>query len=185
MLSSGAMITLRCTKKLLTHLGAKPALEDREPTASLGDWYANLIAMPAGPPYYLLMNERSLLSVVLPYDAELLSGFRRRAVALLRRLEIPAAHVECEAFHLQKIALGKTRCRRVLGTMNDAAWNLESMIFDGPRGRFTLDRVEDDLAATPFSVIDYNLAGDVARELLGAPPRRRATHPDRLAAPQR
>lgn len=178
------MITLRCTKKLLTHLNCSPEREEREPSSALGDWYANLIGMPAGPPFYLVMNERSLLSVVLPHDVELLTGFRRRAVALLRRLEVPAASVECEAFHLQNVRLGRTRCRRVLGTMNDAAWNLESMIFDGPRGRFSLDRVEDELAATPFSVIAYNFAGDVARDLLGAPSRVRPARADRLAARQ-
>jgi hypothetical protein len=165
------MITLRCTKKLLAHLGHRPELEDCEATSLLGDWYANVITMPAGPPFFLVMNERSLLSVVLPFDGDLLPAFRRRAVALLRRLYVPTEAVEREAFHLQKIRLGKTKNRRVLGTMNDAAWNLESMLFDCPRGPFTLDRAEEALAETPFSVIDMQFPGDVARELLGAPPR--------------
>jgi hypothetical protein len=181
LLLEATMITLRCTKKLLTHLGGRPEFDDHEPTALLGDWYANLVAMPAGPPFFLLMNERSLLSVVLPYDADLLPGFRRRAVALLRRLGLPAEAVEREAFHLQKIRLGKTKNRRVLGTMNDAAWNLESMLFDGPRGQFTLDRAEEQLAATPFSVIHYQVAADVARELLGVPPRGQPLQYEHLA----
>jgi hypothetical protein len=175
------MITLRCTKKLLSHLGLKPELQDRAPTTALGDWYANMIAVPTGPPFFLLMNERSLLCVVLPGDADLLPAFRRRVLALLRRLEIPAELAEREAFHVQQIRVGKTRSRRVLGTMNDAAWNLESMVYDGPRGRGALDRLEDLLAATPFSLIDYNFAADVARELLGAPPLRRPVRADRLA----
>jgi hypothetical protein len=179
------MITLRCTKRLFAHLDERPAAEELAPSSALGDWYANLIPMPAGPPYYLAMNERSLLCVVLPHDADLLPAFRRRAVALLRRIGAPTETVEREAFHLQRIQLGKTRNRRVLGTMNDAAWNLESMLFDAPRRRFSLDRVEDELAATPFSVIGYAFPGDAALALLGAPVQRKALGPPPIAARQR
>jgi hypothetical protein len=161
------MLTLRCTRKLLQFLGETPSENDRPATAALGDWYANLVATSGGATLVLFMSERSLLSVVVPPlpTEELFTRFRRRAVGLLRRLGTPAAEVEREAFHLQRIRLGKTRNRRVLGTMNDAAWQLE-VLFDTAEGGDPLEAVEDALAEAPFSLVGYRPPAHVARELL-------------------
>jgi Domain of unknown function (DUF6933) len=167
------MITLRCTKKLQKQLGVKPEPEDREPTAALGDWYGNLVLMPVGPALILITNERSLLSVVMGHDADVPAELRRRVVALMRRLEIPEAAIEREAFELQQIRVGKTNNRRVLGSMNDAVLLLEARLFDDPGKVDTLERVEDALAENLYSMLDYEHPSDVARALLGAPPRPR------------
>jgi hypothetical protein len=37
------MLTLRCTKKLLGRLKAKPVSEAPSSTTRLGDWYGNLL----------------------------------------------------------------------------------------------------------------------------------------------
>lgn len=42
----------------------------------------------------------------------------------MRRLAIPEAAIEREAFELQQIRVGKTHNRRVLGSMNDAVVQL-------------------------------------------------------------
>lgn len=165
------MITLRCTKKLQKHLGVKPEPEDVEPTSALGDWYANLVFMPKGWPLILITNERSLLSVVLRHDADVIAEFKQRVIALLHRLEIPKAAIERETFHLQQIGVGKTNNRRVLGSMNDAVLQIEVRLFDNPRGPVTLQQCEDDLAENLYSMLKYEHPTDVARELLGAPPR--------------
>jgi hypothetical protein len=165
------MITLRCTKKLQQHLGIKPEPEEIEPTSTLGDWYGNLVFMPKAWPLILITNERTLLSVVLRHDADVLTEFKQRVIALLRRLEIPNAVVEREALHLQQIRIGKTRDRRVLGSMNDAAVQIEVRLFDNPRGPLNLEQAEDALAENLYSMLDYTPPTDVVRELLGAPPR--------------
>ena len=165
------MITLRCTKKLQQHLGVKHVSGDVEPTSALGDWYGNLVLMPRGRSLVLICNERSMLAVVLRPDADVLTEFRRRAMALLHRLEIPAPAVEKESFHIRQIRIGKTQNRRVLGSMNDAAVQIEARLFVNPRGPVaTLEHLEDVLAGNLYSMLDYEPPADVARELMGAPP---------------
>ena len=163
------MITLRCTRKLQQHLGVKPEPEDIEPTSALGDWYGNLVFMPSGPPLVLVSNERTLLSVVLRHDADVLTEFRRRVIALLRRLEVPGAAVEQETFQLRQVRIGKTRNRRVLGSMNEAVVQLRAILCEYPHGLATLEQAEDALAEYLYSMLEYEHPADVARELLGAP----------------
>jgi hypothetical protein len=165
------MITLRCTKKLQQHLGVKPEPEDVDPTSNLGDWYGNLVFMPKSWPLILISNERTMISVVLRHDVNVLDAFKRRVVALLKRIEIPADAVEREAFHLQQVRIGKTRNRRVLGSMNDAVVMLESALLDEPRQ--SLEQVEDTLARNLYSMLKYEPPADVARGLFGLPARPR------------
>lgn len=162
------MITLRCTKKLLQYLGVPRSDSDHPPTAALGDWYANLIPLFNSPPLILFVNERSLLSVVLPEDAagDIAQHFRRRTLALLRRLDLPAQAVEREAFHIQQIVFGKTKSRRVLGTMNDAAFQVQALV-EQKGTSHSLDQMEAALSEIPYSMIDYKYPVHVARELLG------------------
>lgn len=161
------MITLRCTKKLQQHLGVKPEPEDVEPTSALGDWYGNLIFMPQSWPLILISNERTMLSVLLRHDANVLAEFKQRVIALLRRLELPTEAIEREAFHLQQIRIGKTKSRRVLGSMNDATVMTEAIRFESSRGPATLEKVEDRLAENLYTMLKYTPPTDMVRELLG------------------
>ncbi len=161
------MITLRCTRNLLQHLGQKPEVEERRATSSLGDWYGNLVPMPTGPSLVLVCNERCMLGVVLDPEDDLLASFRRRAVALLRRQGVLSEPLEREAFHLQVIHVGKTRDRRVLGSMNDAAWQLQAQQEQDPFWPHNLEQAEDLLAENVYSMLGYRQPGPVARDLLG------------------
>jgi hypothetical protein len=58
------MVTLRCTRRLLTRLKATPSSAAPASTARLGGWYADLV--PARSPLVLAINERTLASVVVP-----------------------------------------------------------------------------------------------------------------------
>jgi hypothetical protein len=169
------MITLRCTKKLQKHLGVKPEPEDVEPSSALGDWYGNLIFMPKSWPLILISNERTMLSVVMRHDADVLTEFKQRVIGLLRRLEIPKEAVERETFHLQQIRIGKTKNRRVLGSMNDAALQVEARLFREPRE--SLEQAENALAENLYTMLKYEPPTDVARELLGVPPRPKPRRP--------
>jgi len=169
------MITLRCTKKLQQHLGVKPEPEDVEPTSALGDWYGNLVFMPKSWPLILISNERTMLSVVMRHDADVLAEFKQRVIALLRRLGIPNEAVERETFHLQQIRIGKTKNRRVLGSMNDATLQVEARLFREPRE--SLEQAENALAENLYTMLKYEPPTDVARELLGVPPRPKPRRP--------
>jgi hypothetical protein len=157
------MINLRCTKKLQQHLGVKPTGQERPPTSALGDWLANVVQIDRGPSFILITNEHTLLSVVLPLDADVLVDFRRRAIALLRRLGLPAEVVQRETFHLQQIAVEKTNSRRVLGSMIDASDLVASALDDDT----PLEEIEDRLARWLYSMIGYRYPVELAFELLG------------------
>jgi hypothetical protein len=62
------MMTLRCTRKLLGALRAPAAAEPAPTSTVLGDWYANLYKARPGR-VVLCLNERSLLTVLVEFDA--------------------------------------------------------------------------------------------------------------------
>ena len=163
---------MRCTRKLLQFLRIQPDPGDEEPTSALGDWYGNLVVTPQGPPLMLFVSDRSALCVLLRPDASMPDGLQRRVVGLLRRLDLPAACVEREMFHLQKVRLGRTRSRRVVGTLNEAARRAEVSLAVGSRQEpgtpGEMERVEDLLAGAPYSMIDFARPRDMARDLLAA-----------------
>lgn len=163
------MITLRCTKKLQKHLGVKATADDQESTSALGDWYANLVYMPKGWPLMLISNERTMLTVLLPHDADLVPVFRQHVLALYERLEFPQSVIEAEGLHLQDIRIGKTNNRRILGSMNDAALNAEVRLYEMPGGRPSLEAVEDDLTCNIYRMFDYESPVQLARYHFGLP----------------
>src|SRR5437764_7588177 len=58
------MMTLRCTRNLLSRLGVILAPPETLPTTALGDWYAELLV--ARPNWLVLcISEKTLLSVVV------------------------------------------------------------------------------------------------------------------------
>lgn len=82
------MLTLRCTKKLLTRMKVKPDLQPPPSTTKLGDWYADVLNM-GRERLVLCVSQRTLLPVVAPaagaatdLDAKLARGLRETLEAL-------------------------------------------------------------------------------------------------------
>ncbi|MDO9545566.1 MAG: hypothetical protein Q7J07_02310, partial [Pelolinea sp.] len=98
------MITFRCTKKLRKYLGIVPIENVQPPTASLGDWYANLIPTFAGD-LILFISEKSLLTVAIPiweFD-RLVPLFRIRVANLLWMIGIPQKIIVRESNHFDQV----------------------------------------------------------------------------------
>lgn len=148
------MFVLRCTQKLLGRLQAAPDLTAPPSDTVLGAWYANLVR--AGRVQVVLaVSERSLLPVVVPArDARTLV---QRIVAavdpMLQAVGVPAAEATAECCAMQTWALGKTENRRVIGSLNDLAYQLEGALPYWPE-RTLLDHALW-LAGTPLKYIDY------------------------------
>lgn len=169
------MYTLRCTRKLLKRLGARPSSEAITPTTVLGDWYANLLHMRPRQ-LVLAMNERSLLCVLVPAaPMDRLSQRLRDAVAdLLLEVGVPSSLVATELQAMEPMTIGATASRAVLGCMNDAVVQIETYPA-GDAGQVKLRDLTLYLADNIYSLTDYMPPGLKALELFGvtSEPRRR------------
>jgi len=116
-----------------------------ESTTRLGDWYGTLIRF--GRRHVLLfISERSRLPVLLSVrDADRLAlAFPMAVSEMLTGLGVPAAAVEQERSSMSPIAIGPTRSRSLLASLNEFAF-LARADFITRRDR-TLDAVARELA---------------------------------------
>ena len=122
------MLVIRCTAKLRRRLSSQQMVDVARSTTRLGDWYATILHLrPAH--VILLVNEPSRLAAMLP--AREFSTLARRipeAIAeVLRDLGISQAAIARERREMQEVAFAKTASRSVLGTMNDLAFQMETL----------------------------------------------------------
>jgi hypothetical protein len=162
------MITLRCTKKLQKFLEIDYADILKPASATLGDWYANLIPTFAGD-LIIFVNEKSLLSVAIPIweSKNLFPVFRIRVANLLGMIGIYSKVIEKEISHFDQIQFGKTVNRSVLGSMNDFAWHYQIMAQEAnSKADLSLSNAELKLSQMPCKPLDYSFPSEIAKELL-------------------
>ena len=162
------MITLRCTLKLQQFLGIVPANILELTTATLGDWYANLIPTVSGD-LIVFVNEKSLLTVAIPIweSNNFVPLFRLRVANLLGMIGIKHKEIVNEISHYDEIQFGKTASRRILGSMNDIAWQYQTLAEAAENKKdLSLSNAELKLSQMPCKPIDYKFPSDVAKELL-------------------
>lgn len=159
------MLTVRCTRRLLTRLRATPSSEASMPTTRLGDWYAGIV--PFRKPLAIFMSERTLLVVLVPLapSVSLLARWKAQLRELLERLDVPSSAIEDEIAACDPIVLATTANRRVLGCVNEAVQILRLLRVadDGP----ALREHEDRLAGTIYSTTGYQRPADLLREVFG------------------
>jgi hypothetical protein len=181
------MFTLRCTRKLLTRMRVKPALEPPPSTTRLGDWYADTLNL-GRERLVLCVSELTLLPVVMPaigvgvdLNAKLARGLRQT----LESLGAPTAAIDIEVNQLLKVTIAKTASRVVLGTMNDFQFMVRH-IRNQHRTASLLD-LGLELADTPCGPIDGCPTDAALAALSGTPtrskPRRRFDPPPSPSAP--
>jgi len=151
---SELMFTLRCTKKLLTRMQAKPDPRPPPSTTKLGDWYADVLNM-GRERLVLCVSELTLLPVVVPavgagldLNTKLARGLRET----LEALGAPKAAIDGEVNQLLEVTIAKTASRVVLGSMNDFQFMVRHIRNQRPTA--TLLELGLELADTPCSPID-------------------------------
>jgi len=162
------MITLRCTLKLQMFLGIVPANILELTTATLGDWYANLVPTVSGD-LIVFVNEKSLLTVAIPIweSNNLIPNFRLRVANLLGMIGINPKEIKNELSHYDQVQFGKTVSRRILGSMNDIAWHYQTLAEeDEDRTDLSLSKAELNLSQLPCKPIDYRFPSEIAKDLL-------------------
>ncbi len=166
-----AMVTLRLTKKLQKLLDIDLTEQLEPTTGKLGDWYANLVPTYAGD-LIVIVNETTLLSVAIPIweSDHLLLLFRLRVGNLLGMIGIQSKAIENELRHYDHIQFGRTASRRIVGSMNDIAWQYQAMAEDATSKKdLSLSEAELKLSQMPCKPIDYRFPCDIAKELLQPP----------------
>lgn len=116
------MYTIHATRKLLDRVKEpiRPAVA--EPSALLGNWYANAIFRR--PPHVaLVMNERTLLPVFMPLApaGSMLERFPEQLALVLRALNVRQTMIAEEIELMGEGSYAKTAIRSLLGSMNDFA----------------------------------------------------------------
>lgn len=147
------MLTIRCTRVVLTRLHLTGRLpEPPRSTGALGDWYLHLVRF-GSKQFALATSERSLLTVLLPareLRTRLVPNLRASVCTLLEMLSLPHATIQCEIAAMEPVAFGRATNRRVLGSMNDLAFQASvHLAHDG----HDLLALSSRLARTPMSAI--------------------------------
>jgi hypothetical protein len=164
------VVTLRCTQVVRERLRLPKELPEPPPsTCALGDWYIHLVRFGRSE-FAVATSERSLLSVLLVARGirhDLAPRLRGAVGELLSALGIARTIVAREISAMEPTAFGRTTNRRVLGSVNDLAF--QATVHAG-RGDDLL-AISCRLAETPMSAIGPKRGNlgypiDIARELL-------------------
>ncbi|MEW6544493.1 MAG: hypothetical protein AB1411_12905 [Nitrospirota bacterium] len=151
------MVIFRCTGRVVRRFRIQP--QDDVPALSgiLGDWYVSLLNI--GPTRLVLcQSERSLLPVIIPArNAPFPSAFAPALAAILQGLGIREDLVTREVAASSEVAFSKPRSRRVLGAMNDFAFQAKGYFSTRPRADNTV-AICLELAQMPSRPIGYQSA---------------------------
>lgn len=158
----GQVLIVRATKKLLDRIGPPTLRDGEQSTTLLGQWYAT--ALPWRPQVALLVNEPTLLPVLMPLApaATLPARTAQHIAAILAAHATPDAVIEQELRHMRDYRIATTANRSVVGIMNEFRRLAEIHRDSDPRPDLT--NLAQRLATTPCSPLyDKNVSPD--REL--------------------
>jgi hypothetical protein len=165
------VVTLRCTRSVRDrlHLPRQTVSEAAPSTGQLGDWYVHLVHF-GRPEFAIATSERSLLTVLFPARAlrtTLASNLRGAVGSLLESLGVSGEALAREIAAMEPVTFGRATNRRVLGSMNELAFQASVLL----ARRDDLLTISRRLADTPMSAIgakqgDYGYPGKIACELL-------------------
>ena len=112
------MFTLHCTKKLLDRIHPE-VVAPCTPSTRLGNWYATALFWK--PHMALLVNERTLLPVVMPLApaATLAKRFPAALKDVLQALDLPAEFIQAEMDGMDEVVYAKTANRSLIGMLNE------------------------------------------------------------------
>lgn len=146
------MLTLRCTQRVRTRLRLPEQLpEAPASTGALGDWYVHLVRFGRSE-FAIATSERCLLTLLLPARAlgtSLVPNLHASLRSLLERLDVPDEQVSRELGAMQPVSFARATNRRVLGSMNDLAFQASHYLAHGGN----LATLAERLAHTPMSAI--------------------------------
>jgi hypothetical protein len=159
------MLTVRCTRKLLKHLHADDHDGGAGVTTQLGDWYGNLL-FTRHRRLVICVSARSLLPVFV--EAKDFSTFATRFRAAVRlALEcvgVSTNCIDCELREMLTIAIGTTKSRSVVGSLNELSFLARYSMDRRSQGDLTV--LANEIADTPCSALKYQSPKSMTLALL-------------------
>ena len=166
------MVTLRCTRLVHDRLRLPREMAPELPpsTGRLDDWYIHVVRF-GRPEFVIATSERSLLTVLFPARAlrtTLAANLRAGVSSLLESLGVSGEAVAREIAAMESVTFGRATDRRVLGSMNELAFQASVLLARGD----DLLTISCRLAEILMSALGtrrggYGYPGEIARGLLG------------------
>lgn len=160
------MLIFRCTERVVRRFRLRLKLQDDVPVSSgvLGDWYANLLNVGSAR-LVLCQSERSLLPVIIPARNDSFpAAFGPALAAVLRGLGVRENLIDREVAAAGEVMFSKPRSRRVLGAMNDFAFQAQGYAIAAHKSDDAV-AVCLELAEMPSGPIGYESADSVTISL--------------------
>ncbi|MBN1189512.1 MAG: hypothetical protein JXA46_07160 [Dehalococcoidales bacterium] len=151
------MAIIRSTTKLLNELGVKPTNTPDQPP-DLFDWHANLLRLNRKK-YVLYTNSQTLYSILMRWAGKAKNFQEQFRLELFKNLMSEGfneKHVEYMMSGHAQVTITQTNSRSVLGSMNDLAIQIGSMI--SLRGRLAdpdLPKINREMNRIPMGAIKY------------------------------
>jgi|WetSurMetagenome_2_1015567.scaffolds.fasta_scaffold03225_3 hypothetical protein len=164
------MAIIRCTNRLLNELGAKPT-NVLEQLPSLYDWHANLLWLNHKK-YVLFTNDQTLYSLLMhwrktPQPVNFLERFRLSLFNSLMSEGLAVAQVEYVMSKHVQVTITKTNSRSVLGSMNDLAFQVKSMIYmSGGLDNTDFSEISRQINRIPMGAIKYKISIDELKRMI-------------------
>jgi len=164
------MQVIRCTQKLLRELKQEPT-NVVPMNHLLGSWHANLLIIERHK-CVLVTNDSTLYTIFIPCltkpDFQVFSIlFGQHLFKNLLNEDFSQKQIEAVLDEHRDIQYGKTNNRRVLGSMNDLAFQLKCHIkMDGGIKATNIPELNYNLNRTILSLIDYQHPIDMLRSKL-------------------
>jgi hypothetical protein len=160
------MMTLNCTKKLAGRLPF-PLVDDPKPsTNKLGAWCANTFNVGRFP-LIILTNEKTLLSVLIPFKE--IRSFHERFLAgleaLFQSIALSSGQIDAELQEMKVVQITARTNRSVLGSMNDFVVNV---LAHEPGS--SLEEVSFHLSEIPCAPLKYRYPREVVLDVIDPPP---------------
>ncbi len=167
------MRLIHCTRKLLKELDVSLVEPDKipSPTEGLGNWYANLLRIDRRK-CLLFTNEKTLYTFLIPkvLKANLKNIEEEFLIHLSYNLQYEGFGLEVINRIIQEymeIGFAKTVSKRVLGSMNDLAYQYEAHII-GDRGfnNIKILQLNQKINRTPMGALKYQYPIEALKNLL-------------------
>jgi hypothetical protein len=149
-------------------LGEATVAHVSEPTAALGNWYANVVPTVAGE-LVVFANEFTLLSVAVPVGMidRLVPCFEERVYKLLRMIGVPGDVARQELAEMPPMEFARTASRSVVGSLNEIGLHYQLIAEQAAEsGKPNLSAIERYLSRLLHGPLDYVYPVEIATRIL-------------------
>ncbi len=167
------MMILNCTKKLAKRLPYSVIEGSQACTNKLGPWCANSFNISRFP-MIILTNERTLLSVVIPFKdiRTFHNRFLKSLEVLFHSIALSSREIQSELEQMMVVQLTDKSNRSTVGSMNDFVYHAKAALYE--HQNLSLEELSFELSGIPCSPLNYGFPREEVLNVITPP------HPGRM-----